>query len=98
MAEAKGNPGSGAGEGGWPVLHLFQRLDRVAWRQLTPGVELVFDPGLMGQPPGQKCEVFSGSADEDDRKVARWVCRDEVNGRRSRSHIFGDHAKRRVKC
>ncbi len=30
------NETSGAGEGGWPVLHLFQRLDRAAWRRHTP--------------------------------------------------------------
>jgi len=29
--------GSGAGEAGWPVLHLFQRLERERWRGLPPG-------------------------------------------------------------
>ncbi len=32
----KSDSSSGPGAGGWPVLHLFQRLDRAAWRHLTP--------------------------------------------------------------
>ncbi len=39
MADEKGmtdsNGTSGAGEAGWPVLHLFQRLDRAAWRRYS---------------------------------------------------------------
>lgn len=38
MADEKGTTDStsGAGEAGWPVLHLFQRLDRAAWRKHGP--------------------------------------------------------------
>ncbi len=32
-------PGSGAGEAGWPVLHLFQRLDRRRWGELDASVQ-----------------------------------------------------------
>lgn len=37
MADEKGTSDPGAGEAGWPVLHLFQRLDRERWRGLSPG-------------------------------------------------------------
>ncbi|MDG2305894.1 MAG: chlorite dismutase family protein [Candidatus Binatia bacterium] len=41
MADEKGTTGptdsSGAGEAGWPVLHMFQRLDRECWLALASG-------------------------------------------------------------
>ena len=30
------SPGSGAGEAGWPVLHMFHRLDRTRWNRFEP--------------------------------------------------------------
>ena len=29
------SPSSGAGEAGWPVLHMFHRIDRTRWNALA---------------------------------------------------------------